>query len=376
MKKSMVIIGAGLAGYMLAKNWRKLDTDSELTIITEDDGHFYSKPLLSTALTQKKTAGSLPVSTVDQMRVQLDARIMTSCSALSIDKGKKVAVTSQGEVSYDQLVLACGAYTINPPLTGDAVDDVISVNNLLDYAEFQAWLENKKHIGILGAGLVGCEFCNDLINTGHHVSMIAPEDQPLASLLPGVLGEMLRQALSDQGVDWHLGRLAKTVDGNYRIGLDNGDSCEVDGVLSAIGLRPNIALAEAAGLSVGVGIQVNAQLQTSDENIYALGDCAEVMGHIKQYVAPLLHGAQVLAKVLHGDAAAVQYPPMPVVIKTPALPVVSLPPSLGVMGEWHIEGDKPHLKALYYDDQQQLRGFALVGDSVREKMKLAKSIVI
>jgi len=377
-----VIIGSGLAAYMLAKEWRKLDSASPLTIITQSGGEFYSKPLLSTALTQQREPAALAVSSVEEMATQLGASIIPHVMVTALNAQTKTIdyENSAGEtkqLEYDRCVLACGAKPLMPQLQGDGVESVFSINQLEDYTAFRQALLGKKRVLVMGAGLVGCEFSNDLLNQDYDVTVVAPETQPLSQLIPADVGAQLRQAFSEKGVCWHLGELVEGVfkaASGYRVQFASGKSAEADIVLSAIGLRPNLLLADSAGLKVNYGIVVDRYLQTSDPFIYALGDCAEVAGMSKMYVAPILQCARSLAKGLAGNAVPVQYPSMPIVIKTPACPVVTMPPPADVLGEWHIEGDACHQQALFHDATGQLRGFALIGDKVRDKMTFAKQL--
>jgi len=324
--KSTIIIGSGLGGYMLAKEWRKLDATTPLQIITADAGDFYSKPLLSTALTKGKTAQALAVNNAAAMAEQLNAKIHTFCRVTSIDAEKQTLSfidqnNQTNTLEFSRLVLATGANKIKTSLAGDAVDEIMSVNNLGHYAKFRDWLDNKKRIAILGAGLVGCEFTNDLINAGYQVDIIAPEQYPLASLVPESIGKNLITALTAKGVNWHLEKLATAIDKSndgYNITLSDGNQVTADGVFSAIGLRPNVALAQLSNLKTQRGIVVDRYLRTSHKNIYALGDCAEVAGLVRQYVAPLLQCVRALAKILAGGSEPVCYPCMPVVIKSTA----------------------------------------------------------
>ena len=145
-------------------------------------------------------------------------------------------------------------------------------------------------------------------------------------------------------------------------------------MLSAIGVRANTALAETAGLTLNRGIVANRQLQTSDPNIYALGDCAEVDGQLLYYVMPLMTCARTLAKTLSGTPTPVAYGPMPVAVKVPVCPVQVSPAPRDVEGNWEIEQDGHSVKALFRDKSGQLRGFALTGERVSEKMALQKEL--
>jgi len=374
----MIIIGSGLAGYMLAKEYRKLNTETPLMIVTESEGDFYSKPILSNALTTKKTPAEIVITPVDSMAKQLNAEIFTNTTVESIDPINKTIKFNHKDYAYDHLILACGAIPISLNLLSDAADKIFSVNNLEDYKKFRTWVNNeKKQIAIIGSGLVGCEFANDLINVGCEIDIISLDSYPLARFIPEVIGQRLEEAFAAAGIRWHLGRkvvsIEKTSEG-CQIFLENGQPIHADGILSAIGLRAHTELAQKAGLKIGRGIIVDRMLRTSDPNIYALGDCAEVAGQLKQYIAPLLQCARALAKTLAGEAEAVHYPSMPIVIKTPACPVVTSPVPAGIEGTWYYEGEGKHSRALFFDTENQLRGFALIGDKVRDKLELAKQL--
>jgi rubredoxin-NAD+ reductase len=147
---------------------------------------------------------------------------------------------------------------------------------------------------------------------------------------------------------------------------------ECDLVLSAVGLRPRIELAAAAGLAVNRGVEVDRHLRTSHANIFALGDCAEVDGINLLYVMPLMNCARALAQTLAGNPTAVAYGPMPVTVKTPACPLVVSAPPRGLDGDWRVEGTGPDIKALCHDSSGALLGYALTGTAVQEKMALNK----
>jgi rubredoxin---NAD+ reductase len=377
MQNPIIIIGTGLAGYQLAKEFRKLDTNSPLMLITADEGKFYSKPMLSTALTSGKTADTLASATANEMASQLNAKILTQSEVTRIDPISQILWIKEQAIPYAKVVLACGADVIKAPLQGDGAAYVLSINHLYHYASFQTVIKNKKHITILGAGLIGCEFANDLCNAGFAVSVIAPAKTPLDLLIPEKIGMLLQEALAKHGVHWHLqcvaNQIIKTQD-HYRVLLSNGTEFETDFVLSAIGLIPHTNLAKTANVKTQKGVIVNRYLETSVENIYALGDCAEVEGHVLPYIAPLLNCSRALAKTLAGVRTAVEYPAMPVLVKTPIHPLAICPPPKGLPGEWKIETTENNVRALFYNDAGQLSGFVLTNDAVKERMQLAKQL--
>ncbi|BCB26535.1 pyridine nucleotide-disulfide oxidoreductase [Sulfurimicrobium lacus] len=373
----LIIIGTGLAGYTLAREWRKLDTTTPLHLLTADDGSFYSKPMLSNALNGKKTAQQLATKSAMQMAQELNAEITPHASISAIDAAQRSITVNGRSMAYSSLVLALGADPIRLPLQGDGADAVMSVNDLGDYARFRAALEGKQHVAILGAGLIGCEFANDLLAAGYRVDIVDPGDRPLSTLLPAEASAQLQNALGELGVSWHFGTKAEKVErteNGLRLTLSDGSALDADVVLSAIGLRARTALAASAALDIKRGIVVDDQLKCSADGVYALGDCAEAQGKVLPFVMPLMQQARTLAKVLSGTAAELAYPVMPVVVKTPACPLVVCPPAPGTSGSWQVERTEQGVRGRFVGDAGNLCGFALTGTHTAEKNALAQQI--
>ncbi len=375
--KPIVIIGTGLAGYTLAREFRKLNQERELLIITRDDGASYSKPMLSNAFAQNKTPESLILADAEKMAAQLNAEIRSAREVTRIDPGSCTLDMGHKTKTFGHLVLALGADPFRLPLEGEGAEDVLSVNDREDYARFRKAVQGKQHVCIIGAGLIGCEFANDLLSAGYKVSAIDLAPQPLGRLVPEVVGTSIKQVLAEEGVDWHLDCSVSRVDRNddgYKVSLSDGTVIKTDVVLSAIGLRPRTTLAKQAGISVDRGIVVDRELRTSSPYIYALGDCAQVEGQVLPFVMPIMHAARALAKTLNGEPTEVSYPAMPVVVKTPAYPLVVSPPARGVEGEWQIEQDGHNIAAKFIGNNGSLEGFVLTGDRTKDKQALTKEL--
>jgi rubredoxin---NAD+ reductase len=375
MKTPIVIVGSGLAGFAVAREFRKLDRETPMTLITREEGYFYSKPMLSTAFTNAKAADQLISTTAAAIAEQLGLHLLPATEVQSINPGQHLLTTTQGEVPYAQLVLALGADPIRPALAGNAAHQVLSVNDLNDYAEFRVRMQDHSRVAILGAGLIGCEFANDLLSANHSVHVIDMAPLPLGRLIPQAAGKAMQAGLAAAGVKWHLGTTVESVNTSadgLTLALANGTTIQADIVLSAIGLRPRIALAQACGIAVNRGIVVNRYLETSAPNVYALGDCAEVEGLVLPYVMPIMQAARALAPTLAGTKTELSYPAMPVVVKTPAMPTVVSPPAANAVGDWKITELDSGIDARFEDQSGNLLGFALMGQAVSQKAALTK----
>ena len=377
-QKPMVVIGAGLAGYMFAKEWRKYNTEQPLTIISRDDAHFYSKPMLSNALAKGKTPEELITTASEIMQEQLQATIMIHTTVESIDTQAKTLTSTSGVVEYDTLILATGAKPITPPLSGD-VDALQQVNLLTDYRKFHETIKDKKSVIVLGSGLIGCEFTNDLISAGHQVTLVSLENTALARQVPAAIGDKLKDAFVQAGVECHFDETAVSVnktESDVTLTLKSGKTLTADCALCAIGIAPDLTLAAAAGLKTEKGIVVNEFMQTSNPDIYAVGDCIEFGGRIEPYIAPLLLCARSLAKNLGSpeDSKAVAYPVMPVTVKTPLYPIVCTAPLANTEGNWSCEKDGDNLIARFIDSDGKLQGFALGNATGKLRMQLTKEL--
>lgn len=374
----IIIIGTGLAGYTLAREFRKLDNSTSLTLITTDDGGFYSKPMLSSALSQNKSAEQLLTQDAVSMANSLQATILPHTRVDAIEPAEHTIIMGNVRMVYSKLVLALGASPRDPQLPGSAAARIMHVNSLDDYREFRRAISEKKRVAIIGGGLIGCEFAHDLNSAGFEVHLLHPAAQVLNRLAPPSVGDWLTHKLDQLGVRMHTQTKVERVDSGpdqtMEIGFDNGEVLLVDAVLSAIGLVPQTALAQAAGLQTGHAISVDSTLATSAANIYALGDCAEVNGLWLPYVQPIMQGARALAKTLSGTPTEASYPAMPVIVKTPQCPVVITPPPRDSQGNWQADPVADGVSLQHQNSDGASNGFALAGAAVSRRQELLKSM--
>lgn len=392
MGAPLVIVGTGLAGWTLAREFRKLDPNTPIVLVSRDEGAFYSKPMLSNALAGGRSPASLVSTPAAAAAEAIQATVLAQREVVRIDTVARAVVLDDRVVPYRALVLALGADPIRLPLQGDASDRVFSVNDLVDYGRFHAALTTGAHVTLLGAGLIGCEFANDLAIAGYHVDVVDLAPLPLGRLVPERAGRAMQVALSAAGVSFHLGASVRAIHrdgarlvvelvvaGSMQAGSMQAEPAEVrrlstDLVLSAVGLRPRTALAAAAGLTVDGGIVVDSMLRTNALDVYALGDCAQVDGQVLPYVLPLMTGARALAKTLTGVPTAVAYPVMPVAVKTPALPLSVVPAPQGIDGEWSYLEPEGGLEGHFKDREGRLQGFVLGGAATARRAALVRAM--
>lgn len=367
----IVIVGAGMAAYTVARELRKLDKTVPLSIVSKDGAGFYSKPMLSNAFAQNKQAQQLLTQSAEQMAATLQAELIANTEVLSINPLKKTITTTRGQQAYSKLVLALGAQPIRLRLEGDAAEQVLSVNHINDYIVFReklAALGAGARVAILGAGLIGCEFADDLAGAGYAVSLADLNTRPMALLASPALSSGLQQALQARGVQFHLGASATKVEhagAALQVSLSDGTSFHADMVLSAVGLRPDTALAQAAGIKTGRGILVDAFGKTSDADIFALGDCAEYSisadgsTAILPYIAPIMAAGRAIARTLAGEELAIEHKATAVIIKTPSYPLAVLPPAHQAQGEWRDEVDGARTISRFVSPAQVVLGFGL-----------------
>ena len=388
MSAPLVVVGSGLAGWTTVREFRRLDPQSPVRLVTADRGDFYAKPSLSNAFSQGRGPEQLVTTSATKMAESLNVMLHAGTRVEAIDAATQRLHTDQGELVYSQLVLATGAQAIQVPVAGNAAHRVRSVNSLADFAALHPLLTDAqgqplrgRRVLVMGAGLIGCEFANDLVQAGLQLDLVDPGERALSALLPAEASAQLQAALQALGVRWHLDTtvqtLAQPVDQDTLLAtLANGERLQADVILSAVGLRADTRLARAAGLACDRGIVVDHSLQTSQPGIYALGDAVQYASADQRalpFVMPIMHAAKTLAAVLTGQPAVLRFPPMPVAVKTPALPLVIAAPPPGSPGRWQADPESP--QAWHWRDTTgRLLGFALAGAATARRTQLTQAL--
>ena len=321
----VIIVGAGIAGWAVARAIRFRDASVPVTIVSACPGHAYHKPLLSIALAKGKAAAQLIEARGEVRARELGVRLLADAVVLRIDRVRRRVVTTRGSFAYRDLVLAYGARPRRLPLAGNATGEVIAVNDLAGYEDLVARVGRGTAEAIVGAGLVGCELAENLAEAGAGVLLIDAAMGPLAGQVPAEASRALAGRLEAMGVrtrfDVTVASLDRVADG-LALAMGDGTLERVAAVVSAIGLEVDARLPNRAGLGAVGGVCVHpATMRAGDEHVFAVGECASVGGRRFGFIEPILEQAETCAAALRG-ASMPFVPRAPLVrLKTPAFPV-------------------------------------------------------
>lgn len=389
MTAPVVIIGSGFAAYQLIKNIRRQDTELPILVITADNGDEYNKPDLSHVFSKEQDADALILQSATDFAAQQQVEIVTNTRVDSIDT-KMQSLDAGGQTyHYAKLVFATGASAFVPPIKGEGKGSVITLNSLSEYRGSQAVLSRAARILLMGGGLIGTELAMDLQASGKEVVVVEPNSRLLANVAPDFVALKLERTLLDAGMTLALNDTVSTIDLSTANSLIENDAelknqgltvttsaarrFEVDCVISAAGLRPNTQLAQQAGLEVRHGIVVDERLITSTENVYALGDCAEINGKVMAYLQPIILSANALAKQLLGQMSQLTLPPMMVKVKTPTYPI-QVGGHFSAGSSWKVGFDKLGVIAEAYDELNNMTGFVVTDENAKQAFSLLRKV--
>lgn len=375
MNPGILIVGSGFAARQLVKNLRRLNSEVPIRLIAADSCDEYNKPELSHVISQNQTADALTRQTCGSFAEQFQLTLHPNTRITDIDTQHKRVCSGEQSWQYDKLVLAVGASAIVPPVTGNEL--MLTLNSQQEYRDGELTLLQAQRVLILGGGLIGCELAMDMCRAGKQVTLVDRSGSLLSALMPIEASSRLQHCLQQMGVEVLLNQQLSALiqqDGGIQATLGNGRQLSFDAAIASVGLRPNVGLARQANLQVDRGIRVNNRLQTSQIDVYALGDCAEIDGQLLPFLQPIQFSAMALAKNLLGAEEGVKLPAMLVKVKTPNLP-------LHLAGEthrqdlsWNIVAEQQGMIAKGFDRQQQLRAFIVSEDHMKLAFGLLKEL--
>ncbi len=306
MTQNLVIIGAGMAAGRLVEHV----TDAggwNVTLFNAEPRGTYDRIMLSPVLAGDKTYEEI-VTHDDAFYADRGVNCRFGERVQGIDRAKKVVIGSDGDaVPYDKLVIATGSDPFMIPLPGHDLEGVIAYRDLEDTERMMGLQAGQKAV-VIGGGLLGLEAAAGMHARGIDVTVVHLMGHLMERQLDEAAGYLLRKELVGRGIKVLCSSNSKEILGENgkvkALVLDNGTKLPCDLLCMAVGIRPNVALAAAAGLATGKGIHVDDQMITSDEDVLAIGECVEHDGAIFGLVAPLYDQAKVAAKTIVGEDAA------------------------------------------------------------------------
>ncbi len=276
-----VIIGNGPAGVIAAEALRRLDPESEIVLIGDEDEPPYSRMAIPYLLTGsiKEVGTHLRKDKGHYKKLGIE---LVRARAEKVDaKARRVKLSNKKQLAYDRLLVASGAHPIRPDIPGIDLPNVHPCWTLEDARKIAAKAKRGARVVQIGAGFIGCIILQALAERGVKLTVVEMGDRMVPRMMTDKAGGLIRQWVEGKGVRVHVNARVKAIEKNgkaMRVKLAKGEAIDCDLVIAAAGVRPNVDFLKGSGVKCGDGILVDARMQTSVKNIYAAGDVTETAG--------------------------------------------------------------------------------------------------
>ena len=368
-KKHLVVVGNGMAGMACVDQILQRKHDFQITVLSEELHHNYNRILLSSVLAGEKSLDDIYINTPEWYE-ENNISLLLGAKAVDVDPGRKRVRTVDGrEIPYDALLLATGSEPFIPPMEGTDKKGVFTFRNVKDTQDILERCRTARKAVVIGGGLLGLEAARGIMERGPAVSVVHNMGHLMNVQLDEVGGKFLKKEIEKLGIQVLLPKKTRKILGNGHVmgvEFEDGEAVEADLVVIACGIRPSVALAKKAGLTVNRGIVVNDHMETSHPDLFAVGECVEHRGTVYGLVAPLYDQGKVLAATLTGHKGPAYEG------STPAAKLKVMGIELFSAGDVRGEGDAEavvyadplaglYKKLVFRDDK--LTGAILIGDA-------------
>jgi ferredoxin-nitrate reductase len=303
-KETILVAGAGAAALEFVRAFRKKNTTDEIIILSKETDAFYNRILLPDYISGSMDWPRLQKTSHDELE-QLNVKVVSGVALTKIDAKNKLATCSnQQQYAYGKLILATGSRANAPKTAWASFPRIYTIRDIKDADRFNLELKTNDRILVVGGGLLGLEMAGALLELGIETSLVNRNPRLMDRQLDDESGILLREILQDKGLNMLFNdeiHQVVPVDGQaYEVNFKSGKRARYTAIVLAVGTRPNIEYA-AEVLQMRRGIIVNEYLQTSDPNIFAIGEIAEFKGKLYGITSAAEEQARVLAAYLHGN---------------------------------------------------------------------------
>ncbi|MFQ6333493.1 nitrite reductase large subunit NirB [Methylophilus sp. 3sh_L] len=300
IKQKLVVVGNGMAGMRAVEELLKIAPDMyDITVFGDEPYPNYNRIMLSPVLANEQTIDDIILNS-REWYAEHHITLHTSARVNKIDRKARTVTAENGlTVEYDRLLLATGSKPFILPIPGADLQGVLGYRDIKDTNDMIATAKVYKHAVVIGGGLLGLEAANGLKVQGMDVTVVHKNEWLLERQLDKTAGKMLQKSLEARGLQFLLQKDTEQLIGKdgrvVAVRFKDGQEIPADLVVMAVGIRPNYALAESAGIHCNRGIVVSDTMQTYDPRIYAVGECVNHRGIAYGLVAPLFEMAKVCA---------------------------------------------------------------------------------
>lgn len=303
-REKLVLVGNGMAGIGTLEQILKLGGAYDITVFGSEPHPNYNRIMLSYVLEGSKTINDIILNDWNWYEDN-NITLHTGTTVTRIDEHSKQVIADNGmAVSYDKVIIATGSNSFILPVPGCDKEGVVGFRDIADCDAMLAAAKQYNKAAVIGGGLLGLEAAKGLVNLGMDVTVVHLMEDLMERQLDRNASSMLQAELERQGVKFAMGKQTVELTGEQRVSglqFSDGTTLAADFVVMAVGIKPNITVAKESGIAVNRGIVVDDYLQTSMQNVYSIGECAEHRGVCYGLVAPLFEQGMVLAKHLCGS---------------------------------------------------------------------------